>query len=170
MGARPPASSPAIRRCRPLSVRSRLQQHARCRSSSPARPVPARKARRATPMRSGRKGAFIPVNCAALPEACEAELFGYADGAFTGRGAAAQLDSSRSRRRDAVPRRDRRHASRAASRASPSPVTTEPCAPLGASEPRSMSSWSPLRTLASTRPLPRGASAPTCCIASIPWR
>jgi sigma-54 dependent transcriptional regulator, acetoin dehydrogenase operon transcriptional activator AcoR len=34
---------------------------------------------------SGRTGAFIPVNCAALPESLiEAELFGYAEGAFTG--------------------------------------------------------------------------------------
>lgn len=34
---------------------------------------------------SGRKGAFIPVNCTALPDSLiEAELFGYADGAFTG--------------------------------------------------------------------------------------
>ncbi|WMT72732.1 sigma-54-dependent Fis family transcriptional regulator [Bradyrhizobium sp. Ash2021] len=34
---------------------------------------------------SGRTGAFVPVNCAALPESLvEAELFGYAEGSFTG--------------------------------------------------------------------------------------
>ena len=43
---------------------------------------------------SGRRGAFIPVNCAALPDSLiEAELFGHAEGAFTGarRGGAAGL-------------------------------------------------------------------------------
>lgn len=34
---------------------------------------------------SGRKGSFVAVNCSALPESLvEAELFGYADGSFTG--------------------------------------------------------------------------------------
>jgi sigma-54 dependent transcriptional regulator, acetoin dehydrogenase operon transcriptional activator AcoR len=34
---------------------------------------------------SGRKGAFVAVNCAALPESLiEAELFGYSEGSFTG--------------------------------------------------------------------------------------
>jgi transcriptional regulator of acetoin/glycerol metabolism len=43
---------------------------------------------------SGRSGAFVPVNCAALPDSLiEAELFGYAEGSFTGakKGGAAGL-------------------------------------------------------------------------------
>lgn len=42
-------------------------------------------AARALHAASGRKGAFIPVNCAAIPsELAEAEFFGYQKGAFTG--------------------------------------------------------------------------------------
>jgi len=40
---------------------------------------------RAVHEKSGRKGAFVPINCAAIPEnLLEAELFGYERGAFTG--------------------------------------------------------------------------------------
>lgn len=49
---------------------------------------------RAAHLASGRSGRFVPVNCAALPgDLVEAELFGYAEGAFTGarRGGAAGL-------------------------------------------------------------------------------
>jgi two-component system NtrC family response regulator len=41
---------------------------------------------RAVHEKSGRKGDFIAINCAAIPEnLLEAELFGYERGAFTGR-------------------------------------------------------------------------------------
>ncbi|MGY3470434.1 hypothetical protein ACVW0I_007305 [Bradyrhizobium sp. LM6.11] len=59
---------------------------------------------------------YVALNCAAMPESLiDAELFGYEAGAFTG----ARRDGSKGlivqgRRRHAVPRRDRRHADRAA--------------------------------------------------------
>ena len=60
---------------------------------------------------SGRRGAFVPVNCGALPkELIESELFGHERGAFTGADDAAQGVLRGGRRRHAVPRRDRRAA------------------------------------------------------------
>ena len=66
--------------------------------------------------RAGRRAAakpFVPINCAAIPnELMEAELFGYARGAFSGAVPALRRPAAGGRGRHGVPRRDRRHAAR----------------------------------------------------------
>ncbi len=77
---------------------------------------------RAVHEKSGRKGEFIAINCAAIPEnLLEAELFGYERGAFTGAVKSNVGKIELARRRHAVPRRSRRHPVAAAGQAAALP-------------------------------------------------
>ena len=128
-----PASSPTIRGCGRLFVRSRPPPRARCRSSSAARPVPARNSLLATPMppvdgqrrlrsRQLRRPSREPDRGRAL-RLCRRRLH---------RRAARRRHRARQggRRRHAVPRRDRRHAGRPAGGAS-APARRLDRAPFG---------------------------------------
>ena len=76
--------------------------------------------------RSGRRGAFLAINCASLPrELVESTLFGHRKGAFTGATADSDGSLRPGPRRDAVPGRGRR-----------APRAPAGQAPAGSGEPR----------------------------------
>ena len=78
---------------------------------------------RAVHEKSGRKGEFIAINCAAIPEnLLEAELFGYERGAFTGAVKSNVGKIELAAGRHPVPRRGRRHPAAAAGQAAALPA------------------------------------------------
>jgi propionate catabolism operon transcriptional regulator len=76
--------SATARRWHRCARRSRCTPRMTAPCWSAAKPAPARNWWRASCTPPGRRGRFVALNCGAISESLEAELFGYSDGAFTG--------------------------------------------------------------------------------------
>ncbi len=90
---------------------------------------------------------FVTINCGAIPkDLLESELFGYCKGSFTGAGANKARQGGNGRRRNAVPRRDRRTAAGVASQsAAPDPGGADRQGGRDAARSKSTSGSSPPR-------------------------